>query len=296
MDISLDTGTGTLSGSLLQPSQTSIHPVVLLLAGSGPTDRDGNNPLLPVRNDCLKLVAEALRDHGLASVRYDKRGVAASAAAGLQESDLRVDTYAQDAAEWIKALKVDARFSSVGVVGHSEGSLIAMLAMELAPADAFVSVAAPAQNAAVLLRGQLREKLTPPLSGQSEMILAALENGEQSSSPPPELHALYRESVQPYLISWFKRTPTVELSKLSACTLIISGAADNQVGVEQATMLKRAKPDAELVLVSGMNHLLKLDEPEIAVSTARQQNAPEPLAPDFVRELVHFLQRSLEAI
>ncbi len=293
MDISLDTDAGTLFGTLLRPPRGSVHPVVLILAGSGPTDRDGNSPLLTERNDCLKLVAEALKNAGVASVRHDKRGVAASVSAAPDESALRIDTYAQDVAAWINMLRRDTRFSSIGLVGHSEGSLIGMLAMQLVSVDAFVSVAGPAENAATLLRKQLNGKLDADLQNQSEKILASLEAGRQVDNIPSELLALYRESVQPYLISWFKRTPTIELAKLSTPVQIINGTADEQVGIEQAEMLKRAKPDAELVFVPGMNHLLRISRPVRANLKGRQTNAPEPLASSFIEHLSRFLLASL---
>src|SRR5688500_8094666 len=115
--IALGTATGALHGTLLLPQVPSARvPVVLIIAGSGPTDRDGNSPLLSGTNNSLKLLAEGLAVHGIASVRYDKRGIAASRPAGTSEAALRFDTYIDDAAAWIALLRRDPRFSSVGVI------------------------------------------------------------------------------------------------------------------------------------------------------------------------------------
>ncbi|WP_043818237.1 alpha/beta hydrolase, partial [Rubrivivax gelatinosus] len=123
----LETPTGAVHGTLLRPDDAPRPLVALIVAGSGPTDRDGNNPVAG-HNDSLKLLAQALADAGIASLRYDKRGIAASAAAGADESTLRFDDYVDDAAAWARRLAQDGRFAAVAIVGHSEGATIAALA------------------------------------------------------------------------------------------------------------------------------------------------------------------------
>src|SRR5713226_7780710 len=120
----LKTTTGTLHGTLLIPDSTKPMPVVLLIAGSGPTDRNGNSLALPGKNNGLEMLAEGLAAKGIASLRFDKRGIAESKEAGAAEKDLRFDTYVDDAAAWARQLKKDHRFSSVTIIGHSEGALI----------------------------------------------------------------------------------------------------------------------------------------------------------------------------
>src|SRR5207247_8644900 len=112
--------------------------LALLLACPGPTDRDGHTPLLPGKNDSLKLLAEGLAARNLASLRYDKRGIGESVGAGRNESRLRFENYIDAAAAWGPRLREDKRFSSLLIVGHSEGSLIGVVAAHQTPADAFV--------------------------------------------------------------------------------------------------------------------------------------------------------------
>jgi hypothetical protein len=131
---------GTLHGSLMLPATTQPAPVALLIAGSGPTDRDGNNPA-GGNNDSLKRLAIGLAERGIASLRYDKRGVAASRAVAPREEQLSVEAYVADAVAWGQLLKADPRFSQLILLGHSEGALIAALAAADAGADALVSVA-----------------------------------------------------------------------------------------------------------------------------------------------------------
>jgi pimeloyl-ACP methyl ester carboxylesterase len=109
--IALDTASGTVAGTLRLPDAGGKAPAVLIVAGSGPTDRDGNNTMIPGHNDSLKMLADALAQAGYASVRYDKRGIGASKAAAPDESQMRFDTYVDDAAAWIAKLKADPRFT-----------------------------------------------------------------------------------------------------------------------------------------------------------------------------------------
>jgi pimeloyl-ACP methyl ester carboxylesterase len=254
----LNTPTGSLSGTLLLPAPlTKKVPVVLIIAGSGPTDRNGNAG--PVKADTYLLLAAALAIAGVASLRYDKRGVAASASALSDESKLRIDDFVADAAAWIARLRGDERFGRIIVAGHSEGSLIGMLAAERAPVDAFVSLEGLGRPAAAALRTQLNDALAgvPDLKAASDRILAALEQGNTVTDVPPQLAALYRPSVQPYLISWFRFDPSVEIAKLKMRVAIVQGTNDVQVPVDNAKLLSAALPSAKLVMVPGMSHPLK---------------------------------------
>ena len=125
--IELNTASGTLYGSLVLPKSDKPVPVVLIIAGSGPTDRDGNNTQAG-RNDGLKKLAWRLAQSNIASVRFDKRGIAQSLPAAPDERTLTLDQYVTDAVAWGQQLKADPRFGDVYVLGHSEGALIASLA------------------------------------------------------------------------------------------------------------------------------------------------------------------------
>src|SRR5438105_3808785 len=146
----------TLHSTLLLPKEMSKPmPVVLLLSGSGPTDRNGNSPMLPGKNNSLLMLAEGLASNGIASLRYDKRGVGESAGAMVAEADLRFETYVDDAQAWCEQLRKDKRFSAVIIAGHSEGSLVGMLAAKQCNADVFISISGAGRAAADILRTQL---------------------------------------------------------------------------------------------------------------------------------------------
>jgi uncharacterized protein len=255
-DFNLQTATGTIYGTLSLPAAPK-PPVVLIIAGSGPTDRNGNSSIGGIHPDTYKLLADGLAAKGVASVRYDKRGVGASLAAGPAEIDLRFDTYVGDAAAWLEKLRADGRFSRAIVAGHSEGSLIGMIAAQKAPASAFVSLEGAGRPAATILREQLKRNLSGDLYAQSDAIIAQLQEGHTVANTPAELASLFRPSVQPYLISWFKYDPAAEIAKLRVRATIVQGTADVQVSMTDANDLKAADPSARFVVVDGMNHVLK---------------------------------------
>jgi uncharacterized protein len=290
----LSTPTGDVQGTLMVPLPLGCQPAALIIAGSGPTDRDGNSKLLPGPNNSLKMLAQALAEAGIASVRYDKRGIGASARAGASEAQLRFETYIGDAAAWVRQLRQDGRYASVTVIGHSEGSLIGMLAAREAGADGFISLSGPAERASTLLRRQLGPKLPPDLARANDKILAALERGQRPGKLPAQLQAIYRPSVQPYMASWFKYVPAKEFARLKMPLLVAQGTTDIQVDTLQAALLAKANPAARLLEVEGMNHVLKQVPADPARQLASYSDPSLPLAPALagaVAEFIHALPR-----
>ncbi len=270
--VTLETGTGKIEGTLLCPPASKKIPVVLLIAGSGPTDRNGNNPMMI--NNSLKMLAEGLFEKGIAVVRYDKRGIAESKSAALQESDLRFEDYVKDAEEWVDWLKKDSRFSEIHILGHSEGSLIGMIAAQKGDVRKFISVAGVGSPAGEILREQL--KAQPPMVLQMALpYIEKMERGETDENVPQILYTLFRPSVQPYIISWFKYDPQKEIAKLNKPILILQGTTDIQVTVAEAEKLANANKQAKINIIEGMNHILK--EAEID----RQKNLQTYTIPDL---------------
>lgn len=283
----LHTPTGDIDGTLTLPKGLSGCPLALILAGSGPTNRDGNNPVM--QNNSLRMLAHALAGSGIASLRFDKRGLGGSRAAGKAEADLRFDDFVGDAQAWLELLAKDPRFTRLFVIGHSEGSLIGMMAAK-GRAQAFVSLAGPGRPAAAVLREQLAAQ--PSLVKEAAYrILDSLEAGYPASQVPPYLAALFRPSVQPYLMSWFKYDPAKELALLHMPVLVLQGTTDMQVSEADARLLAKANTSAQLQIVPHMNHVLKN-----YAGTNRQENLatysqPDlPLHPTMVAALVAFLQ------
>lgn len=286
-------GSNALYGTLLLPTHKTKPPVVLIVSGSGPTDRDGNSAAIKGKNDSLKMLAEELVIAGFATVRFDKRGVAASLGAARDEEDLRFQTYVADVEAWVKQLSADSRFGGLAVIGHSEGSTLAILAAKNQKIDALISIAGPAQAASKILRSQLQNKFPPELAQANESILASLERGQIVRDVPAPLLALYRPSVQNYLISWFPIVPKASLAQLKIPVAVIQGDHDIQVPVAEAQALAAAAPGSKLVIVRGMNHILKDVPLETSQQVASYSDPNLPLNQDFVAQVLSFLRNHL---
>lgn len=288
--IELDTGHGVLYGSLLLPQQDTPPPVVLIIAGSGPTDRDGNNPA-GGRIDNLKRLALLLAGEHIASVRFDKRGVAASQPATPDERNLSVEAYVADTVAWAHELKADPRFGPLILLGHSEGALIATLAAEQAGASAVISLSGSGRPVAEVIREQLAQRLAPAQLAQGTALLDSLQAGQTSLNVPVPLRQVFRPTVQPYLISLLRQDPAAAFAQLKVPALIIQGRNDVQVDVADAELLKAAKPDAQLVLIDGMNHTLRISPRDISGQRETYQNPELPLARELGQRIVAFIRQ-----
>jgi alpha/beta superfamily hydrolase len=222
-EIILDVDSGKIYGTLLLPEnlQKKKLPVALIIAGSGPTDRDGNSTM-GIKCNAYKMLADSLSNIGIATVRYDKRSIGKSANACKNESSLRFENMIDDAAAWCNMLKKDARFNQVIIIGHSEGSEIGMIAAKKANADIFISLAGIATRADTVLLDQMNRN-APMVSDEVEEIVSRLAKGDTVDVKNKWLKPMFRASVQPYLISWFKYSPRKEIAKLTCPILIFQG-------------------------------------------------------------------------
>ena len=284
--IILKINTDQLFGTLTTPDLTKKYPVALIIAGSGPTDRNGNNPMM--KNNSLKMLAEVLAKNGIASLRYDKRGIGESKASAISEQSLVFENYTEDAKSWINLLKQDKRFSGVVIIGHSEGSLIGMIAG--AKANKFISIAGPGESADKLIKTQIESKANKQLNDLTFPIIDSLKSGNQVKKVDPMLNALFRPSIQPYLISWFKYNPQAEIKKLNVPILIVQGNNDLQVTVKDAETLSQANKNAELLIVDKMNHIMKIVEGDNQANLESYKNESLPLSEVMTSKIVSFIK------
>ena len=287
--IVLTTKSGDIFGTLTTPNFISKFPVVLIISGSGPTDRDGNNPMM--KNNSLKFLAHELAKRGIASLRYDKRGIAESKAAAKGEADLRFDDFVSDAKEWLDLLRQEKRYSAVFIAGHSEGSLIGMIIAE--KANGFVSIAGSGQSADKTLKSQLSSQ-PQGIQDVSFPIIDSLKNEMLVKNVNPMLYSLFRTSVQPYLISWFKRAPQTEIKKLKIPILILQGTNDIQVSVNDAKLLATANSSSKLVLIENMNHVLKITKGDRQENILVYSNPTISISKILVTEVSSFILTNRE--
>jgi len=244
-----------LFGTLTLPkSNGDAVPLAIIIAGSGPTDRDCNNPM--GKSNTYKMIAEGLMESGIATLRYDKRMIGESVTVEISEEDLRFDHMIDDANNWINLFKEDRRFNQIIIMGHSEGSLIGMVSARLTQADKFISLAGPGRAADVIMLDQIGKQM-PFAVPNVKKVFDKLKNGELVTEIDPTMAAILRPSVQPYLASWFKYDPGIEIKKLTIPSLIIQGSTDIQVGVKEAQLLHEAATQSTLKILEGTNHIFK---------------------------------------
>lgn len=287
-DYNLEVEKGKIYGTLMMPKDEGTSTVALIIAGSGPTDRNGNNPSAG-ENNSLKMIAEALAKEGISSVRFDKRGIGESTSLVEKEEDLVFEDYINDVVAWIEKLKEDSRFEKIVVIGHSEGALIGAAAVNNTDVDGFISVAGAGFTAHETLERQLKTQ-SEEVFQLCEPIMNELVKGNLVDDVPEGLYALFRPSVQPYLISWFKYDPVEEISRIQVPVLIIQGDNDIQITVDDANRLHSGNPENKLIIVEGMNHVLK-DAPRDRNDNMATYNEPTlPLNEEFVEELINFIK------
>jgi hypothetical protein len=238
------------------------------------------------------MLSEGLAKKGISSVRFDKRGISKSKLAMTSESDVRFETFINDVVAWIALLKSDNRFSKIYILGHSEGSLIGMIAAEQTNTSGFISIAGAGKSADKILQEQLKTKLPPLLLDESNKILDSLKIGKTVSNVNPSLVSLYRPSVQPYMISWIKYDPAKEIGKLKIPVLIIQGTMDLQVTVNDSKLLSAANTSAKLLIIENMNHTLKESDSDIQKNMATYNNPDLPLKEGLSDDIVNFINNT----
>jgi Lysophospholipase len=287
--VQVDSPLAPLHGTLLTP-EGGTRAAAVIIAGSGPTDRDGNSPL-GVSAGSYRLLAEGLAEHGVATVRYDKRGAGESVAALGNEADLRFEHMVDDALAFAAEARARTGQDCVWLIGHSEGTGIAQMAAARSPEGicGLVLLAGMGRRPRAILEEQLGAQLPEPLKTQTFDALARLEAGELVADTPPALAALLRPSVQPFLIGLLALDPAALISAYEGPVFIGQGATDIQTTVEDARALKAARPEATLVIWDGVNHLLKDAPAERMANIATYSNPRLPLADGVVEDVAGFI-------
>lgn len=273
-----------VQGTLLSPKGENQPPLAILIAGSGPTDRDGNQAQF--KNNSLKYLAEGLAQKGIATFRYDKRVIAQINKATVQEEKMTFEDEVNDALLVVNHFK--DKYKKIILIGHSEGALVGLLVTQKVVVSKFVSISGAGNSSATLIEEQIG-KNAPQLKEESQKIISQLRKGELVENISPYLAPVFRKSVQPYLISWFKYEPTKEIAKLQIPILIVQGTNDMQVEDKEAQLLKEAQPKAQLLLIEGMNHVLKkvktLEENQLSYL-----NPDLPISGELVEGIASFIK------
>jgi uncharacterized protein len=249
---------GPLAGTFIDAGRGS--PVILIVPGSGPTDRDGNNPL-GVTAAPYRLLAEDLAKQGVSTARIDKRGMFGSKGAVPDPNAVTINDYASDVRVWVAEIKKRSNAKCVWVLGHSEGGLIALAAMQQ-PENicGAILVAAPGRRMGTILRDQLNANpANVPILKDAMAAIDTLETGKtvDVTTMHPALQGLFAAQVQPFLIDMMGKDPVQLAAQVNRPMLIIGGERDTQVPATDARALADAQPKASLMVIPKMNHVLK---------------------------------------
>ncbi len=261
LPFSFQSGVLTLPATLTMPTNYSARlPVVLIVAGSGPTDRNGNSagPLRAQNNSNLyAILAWQLADAGIASVRYDKRALGEN----LQKIDLAqtsIDDFIADVIAGARKLAADRRFSKLVLIGHSEGAeLVLQAANRGAPAAGIVMLSGAGRPIMTVLREQLSKQLPPEEVVKWDSASARYLRGEDAGDVHPGLKPLLLPVNRRFMQTWVKYDPPAEIARVNVPVLIVQGGHDLQISEADARALQAAQPSATLVVIPAANHVFR---------------------------------------
>ena len=295
---------GTLRGTLTLPVADGAipdgTPVVLIVPGSGPTDRDGNSPF-GISAASYALLAEALAERGIPSVRIDKRGMFGSADAIPNANEVTITAYGDDVLAWTRAIRERLPTTGGGTrcvlpLGHSEGGLVVLAAIARLPDPCgLILVSTPGRPLGTVLRDQLHANpANAPILNEADEAITTLERGEQvnASTLNPALQPLFAPEVQGFLIDAFGYDPAALIAETRVPVLIVQGMRDLQVGEVDARRLADSAPEAILSLVPDVNHVLKaVLSDDKAANLAAYADPDLPIAQDVVEAVTQFLEQ-----
>ena len=292
-EVELDSDGCTLKGTLTtQDDPSKSTALVILIAGSGPTDRNGNNQQMT--NNSLKMLSDMLVENGYACLRYDKRAIGKSEVTDFSHQNISFHKFIDDAVGWADKYAGDVRFHSIVLAGHSQGSLVAMCAANKTEnVNAVISLAGAGQGIHEVLKWQLGQTLSAEMRGIVDAKLDTLAMGDTLKTVPDYLMQLFHPNIQPFLISWMKYDPQEEAKNLKVPLLIINGTTDAQIQVSEAEKLHAAKPDADYSIIKNMNHILKFTKLKNGLEQLEIYSDPDlPLHKKLAKPILSFLEEN----
>lgn len=275
-----------IPGTLLIPESKTKPPLVIFFHGSGAIDRNGNEPKF--RNNSLKYLAEGLCAKKIASFRFDKRLVTLMKDTNFNEDQLKFNDYIKDARTIIRYFENDPRFSGVYVLGHSQGSLIGMVAAQDYNVKGFISIAGAGQEIDDVIVDQLKNQ-APEYVESARKSFDDLRVYGFVNKYDDNLASIFRPSLQYFMYTWMHYNPQTEIAKLKIPVLIINGDKDLQVQVSEAIKLKNANPNAKMTIIKNMNHVFKEVKGDWNENQETYNNIELPNSPKLSKSISSFI-------
>ena len=280
--------TDLIDGSLIIPENSNKSPLAIIIAGSGPTNRNGNQNFLKSNN--LKKLANQLANNNIASFRYDKRIVKQIRTGKVNVKKMRFEDFVDDAKSVINYFREKNQFSKIYVIGHSQGSLVGMLAAKDS-IDGFISLAGAGQNIGDVIVEQINNTARQFVD-DTKRVVKTLKSGKTTTDFPPALNAMFNMDTQPFMISWIAYNPAEIITDLDIPILIINGTKDLQVSAEEANLLANANKKAELKIIENMNHVLFTIEGDKLENSKSYNESFRKINPELITEIVSFIKQN----
>jgi len=274
-----------VDGTLLMPTSKEKPVLAIIIAGSGPTDRNGNQNFL--KNNALKKLAEALSSHGIATFRYDKR-IVKQIKNGNVDKNIMFDDFVTDAISVIEYFKKTNAYSKIYVIGHSQGSLVGMLAAK-DRVNGFISLSGAGQSIDKVIIDQV-QKTAPMYTPDTKRVFDIMRQGKTTPDYPPALSSIFNIEIQPFMMNWMQYNPQDVIKSLDMPILIINGTKDLQVSVEEANLLKAASQHANLKIVDKMNHVLFIIEGDDLENAKSYNESARSLSQDVITAILDFIK------
>lgn len=277
-----------IDGSLVTPNSNPSKSLVIIIAGSGPTNRNGNQNFLKSNN--LKKLAIALAENNIASYRYDKRIVKQIKTGNVDVKNMRFEDFVNDAKDVITHFANKAEFSKLYIAGHSQGSLVGMLAID-DNIDGFISLAGAGQNIGDVIVDQINNTARQYVE-ETRKVVKKLKAGQTTTEFPQALQAMFNLETQPFMISWMAYNPTEIIASIKQPILIVNGTKDLQVSVEEAKLLAKANADASIRIIDNMNHVLFTIEGDKLENSKSYGESFRPINPELIESIVLFVKEN----
>lgn len=274
-----------IDGTLLTPNDTEKPILAIIIAGSGPTDRNGNQDFLKSNN--LKKLAETLSNHGIATFRYDKR-IVKQIKTGNFDKNIMFDDFVTDAISVIDYFKKLNSYTNIYIVGHSQGSLIGMLAAK-DRVDGFISLSGAGRSIDQVIIEQIG-KTAVMYTEDTKRVFDIMRSGNKTTDYPPALSSIFNIEIQSFMMNWMKYNPQAVIKELDMPILIINGTKDLQVSVEEAKLLKEASPKAELKIIEKMNHVLFIIDGDDLENAKSYNESARKLSEEMVSSILEFIK------
>lgn len=276
-----------IDGTLLVPNDIEIPNLAIIIAGSGPTDRNGNQNLL--KNNSLKKLAERLSKEGVATFRYDKR-IVKQIRRGNVDMNIRFDDFITDAISALNYFKNSSAFNKIYIIGHSQGSLVGIVAAKEG-ADGFISLAGAGKPIDEVIIDQINNT-APMFTEDTKRVFSVMKEGKTTSDFPQALTSIFNLEVQPFMMSWMAYNPQDEIKTLDIPTLIINGTKDLQVSVDEANLLHSANENSTLTIIEKMNHILVPIEGDTLENSKSYNESQRKISDELIQSIIAFIKKS----